>query len=57
MKLHTANCICLKFDPTGRYFAVGAADACVSIVDANDFICVRTLGRFVHVHFIICDRS
>ena len=42
---HTANSISLKFDPSGKYFAVGGADAGVSIFDANEFICVATVDR------------
>ncbi|KAJ3092368.1 hypothetical protein HK102_008157 [Quaeritorhiza haematococci] len=42
---HTANCYCLEFDPKGRYFATGSADAIVSLWDLEDFICVKTFGR------------
>ncbi|KAJ1561172.1 THO complex subunit 3, partial [Nowakowskiella sp. JEL0078] len=41
---HTANCCCLEFDPRGRYFATGSADAIVSLWDVEDFVCVRTFG-------------
>lgn len=44
---HTATCICIEFDPTGRYFAVGSADANVSIWDAYELACVRTICRSV----------
>lgn len=39
---HPANCICIEFDPTGKYFGVGSADALVSLWDVNDLACVRT---------------
>jgi len=42
---HSANCYCLAFDPTGRYFAVGAADSLVSIWTFDELICIRTLPR------------
>ncbi|KAJ3123597.1 hypothetical protein HK098_001807 [Nowakowskiella sp. JEL0407] len=41
---HTAGCYCLEFDPRGRYFATGSADALVSLWDVDDFVCVRTFG-------------
>jgi len=28
---HTANCYCIEFDPRGEHFAVGGADAMVSV--------------------------
>jgi len=42
---HTANCYCIDFDPTNRYFATGGADALVAIWDVEHMICVRTIGR------------
>jgi len=42
---HTANCICIKFDPVGKYFATGSADAIVNIWDSDELIAVRTLSR------------
>uniref|UniRef100_H2ZMH6 Uncharacterized protein n=1 Tax=Ciona savignyi TaxID=51511 RepID=H2ZMH6_CIOSA len=42
---HTANCICIKFDPSGKYFATGSADAVVNLWDTNELVCVRTLSR------------
>lgn len=42
---HTANCYCIEFDVTGRYFATGGADAIVALWDANDIVCIRTLCR------------
>ena len=42
---HPGNCICIEFDPTGKYFAVGSADALVSLWDASELACVRTFSR------------
>lgn len=42
---HTANCICIEFDPTGNYFATGGADALVCLWQLKDLVCVRTLTR------------
>jgi len=42
---HPANCICIEFDPVGKHFATGSADALVSIWDTNELICIRTLSR------------
>eukprot|EP00128_Syssomonas_multiformis_P018851 Colp12_sorted_trinity150504_noHs@18672 len=42
---HASNCICIKFDPIGKYFATGAADAVVGIWDAHELVCVRTLNK------------
>ncbi|MEQ2163432.1 THO complex subunit 3 [Goodea atripinnis] len=38
---HPSNCICIKFDPTGKYFATGSADALVSLWDVEELVCVR----------------
>jgi len=45
IQAHPANCICIKFDPTGKHFATGSADALVSLWDAKELVCVRTLSR------------
>ncbi len=45
LQAHPGNCICIKFDPTGRHFAVGSADALVSLWDARELACLRTFGR------------
>ncbi|XP_052772137.1 THO complex subunit 3-like [Mya arenaria] len=42
---HPANCICIEMDPKGVYFAAGSADALVSIWDAKELACVRTISR------------
>ncbi|XP_074642173.1 THO complex subunit 3-like [Tubulanus polymorphus] len=45
LNAHPANCICIEFDPKGKYFATGSADALVSLWDMNELVCVRTLSR------------
>ena len=45
LNAHPATCICIEFDPTGQYFAVGSADASVSIWDAEEMACLRTISR------------
>ena len=42
---HPGNCICIKFEPNGKYFATGSVDALVSIWDAEELYCMRTLPR------------
>eukprot|EP00962_Isochrysis_galbana_P059606 scaffold33302_cov129-Isochrysis_galbana.AAC.2 len=42
---HTANCYCIEFAPSGEYFAVGGADALVSLWDTNELVCVATFER------------
>ena len=45
LQAHPANCLCIEFDPTGNYFAVGSADALVSLWDVNELACVRTFSH------------
>ncbi|GAB6031574.1 THO complex subunit 3 [Chamberlinius hualienensis] len=45
LQAHPANCICIEFDPVGKYFATGSADALVSLWDVNELACVRTFSR------------
>ncbi len=42
---HTSGIYCIDIDPTGKYFAVGAADAMVSLWSLPEMICVNTIGR------------
>jgi THO complex subunit 3 len=42
---HTQNCYCLEFDPKDKYFAVGSADALISLWDLATMTCVRTVDR------------
>lgn len=45
LRAHTAICICIDFDPTGKYFGVGSADALVSLWDAEELACLRVFSR------------
>ena len=45
MHAHPANAICLQFSPNGEHFAVGSADAIVSLWDARELMCVGTFAR------------
>lgn len=45
LRAHPAECICIEFDPTGRYFATGSADALVSLWDAEELACLRVFSR------------
>ncbi|OQR79911.1 THO complex subunit 3-like [Tropilaelaps mercedesae] len=45
LQAHPSNCICIEFDPCGRYFATGSSDALVSLWDVNELLCVRTFTR------------
>lgn len=42
---HTANCYCIEFDPRSEHFAVGGADAMVSVWSVRELACVRTCTR------------
>ena len=42
---HTANCYCIEFAPNGEHFAVGSADALVSLWSLQELVCARTFGR------------
>jgi len=42
---HTANAFCISWPRHGSIFAVGAADALVSIWNAGEMVCTRTVGR------------
>ncbi|KJE91395.1 transducin family protein/WD-40 repeat family protein [Capsaspora owczarzaki ATCC 30864] len=46
VQAHTGNCVCIRFDPKGRFFATGSADSLVSIWDAYELICLRTVQQF-----------
>ncbi len=45
IEAHLANCICLEFDKTGKYFATGSADALTSLWDVSTLTCLRTYTR------------
>ena len=40
-----SSCISIAFSPNEKYMAVGSSDACCSIWDMRDLICVNTLAR------------
>ena len=42
---HTASCYCIDFDRSGKYLAVGGADALVSLWSLPEMVCVRTFSR------------
>jgi len=42
LNAHSSNCICIEFDSSGRYFAVGSNDALISLWDAKHMIPIRT---------------
>jgi THO complex subunit 3 len=45
VQCHTAACYCIAFDPTGSLFAVGSADANVSLWTLEDAVCVAVVDR------------
>lgn len=38
-------CLCIRFDATGDYFAVGSNDAISSIWDSQNFACIQAIDR------------
>ena len=50
---HPGNCICIKFEPQGRYFATGSVDALVSVWDAQELYCIKTLSRYKYFGSIL----
>jgi THO complex subunit 3 len=45
VQCHTAACYCIDFDPTGKLFCVGSADANVSIWSLEDLVCLTVVDR------------
>lgn len=45
IEAHLANCICLEFDKSGKYFATGSADSLASLWDVETLSCLRTFSR------------
>ncbi|KAF4324197.1 hypothetical protein BBO99_00000059 [Phytophthora kernoviae] len=39
---HAGSCVCLDFDSTGRYLALGGLDSLVSVWDLEELYCVKT---------------
>lgn len=50
---HTSNCYCIEFDLSGRFFAVGSADAVLSLWDYSELACIRTFCRLEYTRFAI----
>lgn len=42
---HNGGCYCIEMDPTGKYFAMGAADAIVSLWATEELMCYDTVVR------------
>ncbi|KAH9817509.1 WD40-repeat-containing domain protein [Melampsora americana] len=42
---HAAVLNCIDTDPRGRYIAVGGADSIVSLIDVEEFYCVKTFAH------------
>uniref|UniRef100_K1R054 THO complex subunit 3 n=1 Tax=Magallana gigas TaxID=29159 RepID=K1R054_MAGGI len=40
-----ANCICIEFDPKGKYYATGSADALINIWDVAELACIRSFSK------------
>ena len=57
LQAHPGNCICIEFDKTGKYFAVGSADALVSLWDVQSLACVRTFSRLVRIKKLVAKRG
>jgi len=38
-------CVCIRFDATGRYFAVGSNDAIASVWDSENLACIQAIDR------------
>jgi len=45
LKAHPGTCLCIEFDPTGRYFATGSADGLVCLWGVDELACLRTFSR------------
>lgn len=41
----SSACICIQFDQSGKYFAVGSNDAIASIWDLENLACIQTVSR------------
>jgi len=44
----TSNAFCIDFSRNGKYFAVGGADALVTLWDARELVCVRTFADLMY---------
>lgn len=41
----SSPCVCIRFDPTGKYFAIGSNDAIASIWDTENLACIQAIDR------------
>lgn len=39
------RCVCIRFDATGKYFALGANDAVASVWDSDNLACIQAIDR------------
>eukprot|EP00842_Homolaphlyctis_polyrhiza_P001410 jgi/Hompol1/226/HPOL_000681-RA len=46
-RAHTSNAYVIDFDPSGKYFATGGADALVAIWEPDTFTCIKTISSLV----------
>ncbi|KRY01590.1 THO complex subunit 3 [Trichinella pseudospiralis] len=53
IQAHPSTILCIEFDLSGEYFAIGGLDALISLWDAKNLICLRTFER--HACFLILD--
>ncbi|XP_003375926.1 THO complex subunit 3 [Trichinella spiralis] len=59
IQAHPSTILCIEFDLSGEYFAIGGLDALISLWDARNLICLRTFERYgcfsiEHSSFICC---
>jgi WD40 repeat protein len=56
IQAHTSNVYCLDFDPNGRYFALGGADALTTIWDCHDLMCIQSLAKLEYFGLFLVRR-
>ncbi|VDO94427.1 unnamed protein product [Soboliphyme baturini] len=54
LQAHPSNIICIEFDRTGQYFAVGSTDALVSLWDTRHLTCLRTFDSMLTANVTSC---
>ena len=54
VKGHTANTYTIDFDPKGRYFVTGGADAHVCVFDIQEVVCCSTISRHEYAYLLFC---
>lgn len=45
LDFHRGKCYCITLDPTGNYFATGAADAYIALWDVNELVPVKSFSK------------